>query len=852
MIVLALFSAWLRPGARRPWIRPPRYALSSHSACYPEPMSDWAAGVWCLWKNAVTSLPRRGRTPLVAIGILSLGVAMSVAMFTLVDAVLLRPLPFSDQESIEVIWKVDPRAGHYVEELAYPELLDLQANIPDLRYVAVLPTSLYGYARVFQPDRGEPVQIESTPVSHDFFRVLGVTPVLGRDFRASDEQVDAPPVVIVSDRVWREHLGADPHIVGRMIRLNGQGCTVIGILPRGVEFPRGAGFWVPLGIDRKVVERRGATFLMAIALRRPGAPHERVARQVDDLFRRLAREHPEAYSPTQRAEVTPLPAYWSGSSRPQLWILLGAAVLLFGVSILCAGVLILSGVVARRVEIATRIALGAGRTQIVAQFAAEGILIAAAAAVAGSALAAAAIRILIRWAPADIPRIADAGIHLPAIAFTVGTAMLAALICTVIPAWAALRVPLDSILRESGVRTSLSRSGLRIRNGFVCVQAAITAVLLAVAGLFVLSYHALSTADIGFANRDTLTLNVRVRGPGLFANSRGQLHGALYPQLLERLRQTPGVLSAAGVLVRPLEGAIGWERRFEFEFEAGRKPEEILPKANYESITPDYFRTVGTPLIEGRDFTDHDTEDTPPVAIISAGLARRIRAAGYDPVGHRLRFGASSPWLTIIGVSAAARYRDAAQEDTDIFVAASQDGPPPAYLVIRGRQSTRELAGLVRRELSALVPGQAAGRDATIGELIDANTARSRFHMILLLAFGICAVILAAGGTYGVMAEIMAARRKEAAIRTALGSPRARLLSDMVRKTLAFVLAGEAAGICAVMFWGGRLERLLYGITPHDPVLLISTAVFLFAISLWAGCRPVWISIARGRIDLNS
>ncbi len=815
-------------------------------------MTDWVASLWCLWKSAVTSSARRGRTPLVAAGILSLGIAMSVAMFTLVDAVLLRPLPFADQESIEVIRKVDPRAGHYVEELAYPELGDLQANIPDLRYVAVLPTSLYGYARVLQLDGHEPVQIESTPVSHDFFRVLGVIPALGRDFRASDEQVEAPPVVMVSDRVWREHLGADPHIVGRMIRLNGQGCTVIGVMPAGAEFPSGAGFWVPLGIERRVVERRGATFLMAIALRRPGASHERVARQADDLFRRLAREHPEAYSPSQRGEVMPLPAYWNGSSRPQLWILLGAAVLLFGVSILSAGVLILSGIVARRVEIATRIALGAGRWRIVGQFAAEGILIVSAAALAGCTLAASAIRILVRWAPADIPRIADAGIHLPAIAFAIGTAMMAALICTVIPAWAALRVPLDSILRESSVRTSLSRGGLRIRNGFVCVQAAITAVLLVLAGLFVFSYHALSTADLGFAHRDTLTLNVRVRGPGLFANSRGTMRGPLYPQLLERLRDTPGVISAAGVLVRPLEGAIGWERRFEFEFEAGRKSEEVLPKANYESVTTDYFRTVGTPLLEGRDFTDHDTEDTSPVAIISAGLARRIRAAGHDPVGHRLRFDASSPWLTIVGVCADARYRDAAQQDAGIFVASSQDGPAPAYLVIRGRQSARELADIVRRALSALVPGQAAGRDATIGELIDANTARSRFHMVLLLAFGICAVILAAGGIYGVMAEIMAARRHEVAIRTALGSPRLRLVNDLVRKTLAFVLAGEAAGICAVMFCGDRLEGLLYGITPQNPALLVSTAAFLFGISLMAGCRPVWTSVARQRIDLNS
>jgi len=200
-----------------------------------------------------------------AIGILALGIGMSVAMFSLVDAVLLRPLPFPEQELIQVIWKTDPAAGAPFVELAYPELRDLQENIHGFQYVAVMPTTLYGYGKVLQAGNADPVQVESTPVSHDFFRVLGVSPVLGRDFTSSDEQVGAAPVVVVSDWVWRAHLGANRNIVGQMIRLNGQGHTVIGVMARGVDFPRGAGLWIPLGIDRRVVERRTATFLQAIA-----------------------------------------------------------------------------------------------------------------------------------------------------------------------------------------------------------------------------------------------------------------------------------------------------------------------------------------------------------------------------------------------------------------------------------------------------------------------------------------------------------------------------------------------------------------------------------------------------------
>lgn len=195
---------------------------------------------------AVRTLGRHKSPYVPSTAILALGIGMSVAMFSLVDAVLLRPLPFPRQNTIQVIWKVDPLAGEHVEELAYPELRDLEESIPDFEYVAVMPTSLYGYARVLQNGKAEPVQIESSPVSHDFFRVLGVSPVLGRDFTGSDDRVGAPPVVIVSDRVWRNQLGADPKIVGRIIRLNGEGHTVIGVMAAGVEFPRGAGLWIPL------------------------------------------------------------------------------------------------------------------------------------------------------------------------------------------------------------------------------------------------------------------------------------------------------------------------------------------------------------------------------------------------------------------------------------------------------------------------------------------------------------------------------------------------------------------------------------------------------------------------------
>jgi len=781
---------------------------------------------------AVRTLLRNKAAYLPAAVILAIGIGMSVAMFSLVDAVLLRPLPFPKQESIQVIWKVDPLAGSHVEELAYPELRDLQESIPDFEYVAVMPTSLYGYARVLQIGKAEPVQIESTPVSHDFFRVLGVAPVLGRDFSSSDERVGAPPVVVISDRVWRNQLGADPKIVGRMIRLNGQGHTVIGVMAPGVEFPRGAGLWIPLGVEREIVDRRGATFLQAIARAKPGVSRERVAVQVDALFRRLAADHPEAYTSSQRGVVTPLVEYWTGSARLHLWIMLGASLLLLIASVISSSNLLLSRTLARRAEIATRLALGAGRGQILAQLGMEGTLVAIVAAALGLGIAQSAIRFLVRWAPGDIPRLPDAALNPGSFCFAAGAAALAALACTVIPGWAATRS-----------RASLLRRTPATRSAFILAQAAVTVMLLALASLLVLSYRAMMSADIGFANRDAVSMNLQLRGPGLFGSQAfdPKTRRMFYKQLLDRLRESPGVTSAAAVLLRPLEGTIGWDVSYEFEFEAGRKDGRVLPKTNYEVVTPDYFKTVGTPLMEGRDFDPHDSEASEPVVIISQTLAERIRASGHSALGHGLRLGLNgSRWSKVIGVSADARYRSITQRGADIFVPYLQASPPTNYVVIRGTQSAGDLAALVRRTLGAIDSNQAVAGVETIGGLVDANSARHRFNMILLLWFGVCAALLAASGVYSVIAEAMAAREREMAIKTALGAQRIRLVREMISGPLVFVLAGEAFGVLLVSAVGKLGAELLYGVSARNPLILGSVAAFLFIVSLGAALWPAW------------
>ena len=799
---------------------------------------------WAMYlRFAIRSLLRNKTAYGSVIAILALGVGMSVAVFSLVDAVLLRPLPFPNQRLIQVIWKTDPVAGSHVEELAYPELRDLQEGISDFEFVAMMPTSLYGYSRVLQNGKSDPVQIESTPVSHDFFRVLGVSPALGRDFAASDEQVGAAPVVIVSDRVWHDQFSADPNIVGHVIRLNGQGHTVIGVMAAGVEFPRGAGLWFPLGVDRVVVGRRGATFLQAIARTKPGVSQEHVTVEVNAVFRRVAKDHPEAYTPSQRGVVTPLVEYWTGSARLHLWIMLGAALLLLIASIISANNLLLTRALQRRYEIATRLALGARYRQILTQLGAEGILIAVISATAGLGVAQSAIRMLVRWAPSDIPRLPQAALNLESFGFAAGIAALSAIACTIVPAWAATRMHVESALREGGTRLSSSRRQGRMRYVFVVAHSALTVVLLVLASLLVLSYRAMMSADIGFANRDALSMNLQLHGPGLFSAQAfdAKYRRSFYRELLDRLRQQPGVTSAAAVLLRPLEGTIGWDVSYEFEFEAANKDNRVLPKVNYEVVTPDYFKTIGTSLLEGRDFSEHDSEASEPVAIVSQSLAKRVRLAGYAPLGYKIRLGLSHDhWTKIIGVCADARYRSITQKGADIFVPYLQAAPPTNYVVIRGTQSASDLASLVRRTLSSMDPSQTIAGVATIGELVDANSARHRFNMILLLWFGVCAVILAAGGIYSVIAELIADRRHEITIKMALGAQRLRLAREMVSGTLGFVLIGEAAGALAVLGVTRFAADLFYGVSARDPIVVGSVAAFLLAVAISASVWPAW------------
>jgi len=768
--------------------------------------------------------------------ILAAGIALSVAVFSLVKAVVLDPLPFPEPKQIHMIWKSDTQVGtHVVGELAFPELADLRAASPAIEHVALIPAALYGNGRVLQSGSQDPVQIETCPATADFFQVLGVRPAMGRGFAPGDEAPGAPSVVVISDAVWRRHFGKRPGIVGEMIRLNGVGHTVIGVTGPAFAFPRGAEMWVPLRKD----DRRGMTWLIALARLRPGAGQQDLHTAADRAFQIQVKDHLEHYSRTQQAVVTPLADYYTGKAKPHLLLAMATALLLLLSACASAGNLFLSRALVRRREMATRASLGASPGRILGQFVMEGLLAALAATAGGTLLALAVIQGMIHFAPAGMPRVANATVDPSALAFAALIAVLATAACAAGPALVVRGGSIDAMLKSGGPRTAGSRNGQRMQNVFVLCQSALTVVILASSLLLYLSYRSMLTTDIGFAHREALSMNLAIRGPKVTPAYRR----AVYTTLLERLREQPQVIDAAGVLVRPYEGPIGWDTEYVFEYEAGTRDPHQLTKANFEVITPGYLSTVGTPLLGGRAFDDRDTEEAERVAIVSAAVADRIRATGRDPLAQRIRvFGA---WRKIVGVTGNARYRSVVQALEDVYLPYRQVDVPTNYLIVHGRTSRGELLALVRDTLKQIDPAQTYASEATLGELIDRDTAGNRFSVAILILFAAGAILLAAAGIHSVVREAVTARAKELALKIALGATRGRLLAETAGGTLPWVAAGAGIGLAGAVAVGRAASALLYQVSPADPMILIAVAGVMLLIATLALAGPSWAAASQ-------
>jgi putative ABC transport system permease protein len=774
---------------------------------------------------------------LIAVITLALGIGANTAIFSVVYASLLRPLPFPEQERLLVAWKKDATTNNPFVELAVAEVRDWQAQNRSFTSLALMPTTVYGYGYTLT-DRGDPIQLESARVTGRFFSTLGAQASLGRVLDESDDQVNGAKVVVLGDQLWRERFNADPKIIGQTVMLSQQSFTVIGVMPPTFAFPKGVDLWTPLlpAMNQRAVESRGATFLQAVGRLKPGVTLDQAEADLNAIVSRLAEQYPETEAKGHRVVLTPLPDYLFGSAKPALWALFAATGLLLLIAAANIANLLLARATARRKELAVRAALGASRRRLMVQLTCESLALAICGGAAGVTLAYWLLDLLVAIAPADIPRLEDARLSGPALLVSLLCTFATTMIFGLLPALSASRFKLNETLNDASARLSGSRAGNRLRGALMVGEIALTLVLLVGSTLILRSFVNLSSLNLGFDPANTLTMQLRARGARY--NSPQSLR-EFYRQLIERLESKPGVVAASAVLIRPMEGRVGWDVPFilegqsEIEAKKNRVP-------NFEAVTPHYFRTFRIPVQAGREFSDQDTNQAAPVAIISETMASTLFGPGVDPVGKRLKLDlGDQPWRTIVGVTGDVRFRELQEIRFDLYIPFEQW--PMAFVNHFAVRTTADPSGMlatVRREVAALDPQLAVSRVATMDELVATHLARPRFSAVLLNWLGGLAALLAAVGIFGVMAYSVAQRSGEFGVRIALGAQGSDILKLVIGQGMRLVAVGVGIGLAASFALTRLIANLLFGVSATDPLTFIVIAALLTFVALLACYIP--------------
>jgi putative ABC transport system permease protein len=790
---------------------------------------------------ALRLLARRPWATLVAVLALALGIGANAALFSAVDAVLLRPFPFTDQDRLVVVWEKDLGRGMERVEVSYPNFADWRREATSFEQLAAMPNAVSEEFLLTGP--AEPVSFHGSSVSANFFDLLGARPARGRSFRPEEDHPGAPRVVVISHGVSERQLGGDAAAVGRTVTLNGTPFTIVGVMPAGFDYPRGAELWTPIVPSHpELVNDRNTGWLQVVGRLRPGVRSREALTEMDGLVRRLA----EAYEKTAEgrgAVVTPIVEEVLGKTRPALLILMAAVAVVLLIA--CANVasLLLAQAAARRRETAIRLALGASRGRILGQRLVETLILAALGAVAGLVCAAWGLGALLALAPAEIPRLDGVAIDRRVLIFTFGLSLLAALTAGLVPALHAARRPVGEALRDGARGAMGGLFNRRWRNTLVAAEAGLALVVLVGAGLLVRSFARLQDVPLGFDPRGTLTFGVSLpewKYPALPDRRR------FFTTLLERMRALPGVEAAGAVLLRPLElGPIGINAWVLREGQA-TKERETNPAVNYQVVTPGYFRAMGIPLRAGREFDERDTDGAPPVVVVAEATARRLWP-GEDAVGKRIAThgtpqekDGSWRWATVVGLVPDARYRGLADVRLDLYVPFEQSPFPVQYVVIRTASDPAPLAAAIRQVVRGLDKDLPVTGVASLGAIVDGALGGPRFRAVLIAAFAFLALLLAAVGIWGVVAWSVAQRAQEIGLRMALGARAPEVVRHVVAQGLAPALAGVAVGLAVAWTSSRALSTLLFGIPPDDPSTFAAVAALLLGVATGASLLPAW------------
>ena len=772
------------------------------------------------------------------ISVLALAIGANTAMFTLVNAILMQPLPLRDPDHLVTFTIVRP--GTDRQPLSLPDLTDFKESSRTLDGIA----SMFGWSANLTGN-GDAERLSAMRVSADYFDITGTSVELGRPLRTDDEQ---RPVALISHGVWQRRFGGAVDAVGRSIVLNGEAFTIVGILrPDFVSLVRETEIVVPYSpaSDARRANRAQA-FLRVIARLKPDVT---VAQASDDLTaigRRLRSEYPDSHGADTSVRVVPLHDEVSGQSAPMLWMLFGAVVLVLLVA--CANIanLFLVRGTARRRELAVRAALGASRPRLVAQLIGEAAMLGIIGGALGLLVARVLVEALVAIGPTALPRLAEIALDLRVAVFTLLVSLAASLLFGMVPALQASRAPLRDALQR-GDRGS-SAGGNRLRATLIFAEVALSTVLIMTAALLARSFQHVQAVDPGF--RPAQVLTIRLSLPRARYGDRAAIDN-FYSQVQPRIASIPGVRAVAAANVVPMNGYLATTAFFVDGVVAKNAPE-----AHYRMISPDYFQALGIAVRSGRIFTAADRSDSAPVAIVNETLMRQY-FQGRNPIGSRMRLddGEKVPReVEVVGVVADVRHFGLEKEATiEVYVPIGQVPDPTTiwlannmYWVVHTERSPLAAAEAVRREIAAVDPGVPASFVRSMDQWMGATLAPRRFNLLLVVTFAGAALLLAVVGVYAVSASAVTSRTREIGIRAALGASRREVIGLVLRGGLSPVVAGLAAGTAVAAVTGQALAGMLVGVTPGDPVSLAVGVATLAGAALLANCVP---AVRAARID---
>ena len=780
----------------------------------------------------------------VAVIVLALGIGANTAIFTVVNAVLLRPLPYPDSDRLVMLWETNPRFQIGIDTLpvTHGNFMDWREQNGVFDYVSAL-----GVGRWNLTGSGEPERISGASVSANFFKLMGAEPKLGRAFGDDEDKPGASKVVVIGHALWQQRFAGQPDVIGRTMTLDGESYTVIGVAPERFQFPRAkdlpyfvgvatqTDLWRPMILGEDFVNKSRANHQLSVMAKlKPGVTRERAQSEMTAIAERLEQSYPDSNQGIG-VKVVALNEQVVGNVRPALWLMMGAVALVLLIA--CANVanLLLARSAARQREIAIRTALGASRGRVVRQLLTEAMLLAIVAAVAGTLLSLWGIKAMLSLSREAMPRAYEVGVDARVLGFAVAIAMLTSVLFGLTPALQNSKVNLSESLKEGARGLAGGRRANRVRSVLVIAEVALSVVLLIGAGLMIKSLAGILKVDPGFNPDNTVTMNIALLG-SKYPSATRQI--AFFQDVTHRVEVLPGVQSVGLISSAPLSGGV-YAGGFSIKDRAGPEADDLV--ADRRMISPEYFNALGIPLLKGRGFSDRDDQNSPGVVVVSESWARRFLPHD-DPLDKRIKLGgrdSTRPWLSIVGV--AGDIRDTALESDAkpcVYIPYPQFPSSGMTLVVRAAVDPKPLIHAIRDGVWAVDKDQPVTDIKTMDQSIADSVSPRRFNAMLLAIFASLALVLASVGIYGVMAYSVTQRTHEIGIRVALGARALDVIELVVGRGMALVLTGVAIGLAGAVALTRVMTSLLYGVSATDPLTFAGVSLLLVAVALLASYIP--------------